>query len=267
MKPIIKSLFFSCLVIISGCSKSNNMTTATTTTTITPPVVSSSSKKGVCLAEGAGYGVTQVSELGLGWYYDYGITTNFQSTQEFIPMVFSLKNVNNVSTAKTIIGFNEPDNVNQSNITVADAISNWPIIVNKATRIGSPATAGDPLSTNSWLSSFMMQKPKVDFITVHWYKGVDPNKFISDITAIIAAYNLPVWITEYAPQTVAESTSSPDKYTQAQVTAFINTTTSWMNSQVMVERYAWHDSKVGTSAIFTAQGDLTITGQSYRDAK
>ena len=40
-----------------------------------------------------------------------------------------------------------------------------------------------------------------------------------------------------------------------------------MNSNPMVERYAWRDSKSGTSAIFTIDGQLTETGITYRDAQ
>jgi hypothetical protein len=39
-----------------------------------------------------------------------------------------------------------------------------------------------------------------------------------------------------------------------------------MEQEPMVERYAWHDSKVGTCAIYTEKGQLTETGKAYRDA-
>ena len=34
----------------------------------------------------------------------------------------------------------------------------------------------------------------------------------------------------------------------------------------MAARYAWHDSNLGTSAIFTERGELTETGKVYRGA-
>ena len=36
-----------------------------------------------------------------------------------------------------------------------------------------------------------------------------------------------------------------------------------MESNPMVHRYAWHDPKTGTSAIFNTDGSLTATGQAY----
>lgn len=262
MKQLTAGLFLAVFAIVLGCSKTNDVSNL-----VTAPVIKIVNKKGICLVESGGIGLNQVNALQLGWYYDYGLTTNFSSDQEFVPMVFSLRTLATITNCRVVMGFNEPDNVNQSNMSVADAISNWSTITNNAVSVGSPATAGNPLTANSWLSGFMSQRPKVDFITVHWYKGCDANLFIADITAIIAAYNLPVWVTEFAPQTTAQSTSLPTKYTQDQMNTFINTTVAWMNSQPMVARFAWHDSKVGTSAIFTTQGDLTLTGQSYRDAK
>jgi len=127
--------------------------------------------------------------------------------------------------------------------------------------------AGNPVKENSWLFIFMKNKPKVDFITIHWYKGCDATKFITDIKKIIATYNLPVWITEFAPQTVSESKENPTKYSQTQVANFISQTIEWMEQEPMIERYAWHDSKFGTSALFTEEGVITQTGMFFRDAK
>jgi hypothetical protein len=109
--------------------------------------------------------------------------------------------------------------------------------------------------------------PKVDFVCIHWYKGVDSNLFINDITDIINLYNKPIWVTEFAPQDSTSSQNNPNLYTQTEVNNFINTVIPWMNSNSMVERYAWHDSKTGTSAIFTIDGQLTETGITYRDAQ
>ena len=109
--------------------------------------------------------------------------------------------------------------------------------------------------------------PKVDFVCVHWYEGVNSSQFINKMTDIINLYNKPIWVTEFAPQTISSSQSQPNLYTQQEVNDFINTVIPWMNSNPMVERYAWRDSKSGTSAIFTIDGQLTETGITYRDAQ
>jgi hypothetical protein len=106
----------------------------------------------------------------------------------------------------------------------------------------------------------------VSFITVHWYKGHDAKKFIQDIEKIHAAYDKPIWVTEFAPQTHRNSEESPHKYSQAQVDKFIAETVHWMDATSYVERYAWHDSQVGTSALFNDKGELTATGRAYAAA-
>jgi hypothetical protein len=36
-----------------------------------------------------------------------------------------------------------------------------------------------------------------------------------------------------------------------------------MDSTPWVQRYAWHDSRAGTSALFAENGELTATGPAY----
>lgn len=225
-------------------------------------------KKGVGLTEST-FGNTQLSLLNVSWYYSWGYNTDLVNPPaQFIPMVFSLNTLPSVTPRPTILGFNEPDNSSQSNMSVATAIANWSTLVNNSTLVGSPATAGNPLTSGSWLTQFMnwTPKPKVDFVCVHWYKGCDVAKFKSDMTAIINLYGKPIWVTEFAPQTVSSAQAQPNKYTQTQVNTFLNQVIPWMEQNPMIQKYAYHNSKYGTCAIFTTAGQLTPTGITYRDA-
>jgi hypothetical protein len=141
-----------------------------------------------------------------------------------------------------------------------------PQVVAKAAQVGSPAVAGNPV-TGDWLPNFMQAQPKVDFVTLHWYKGADARKFIKDVQALCEAYKKPVWVTEFAPQTAAQAKASPDKYSQEQVNQFIQQTVAWMHTSPCVERYAWHDAKAGTSALFDDKGHLSATGKAYAQAQ
>jgi len=230
--------------------------------------VPTSPKKGVGLTEST-FGKAQLDSLGVSWYYNWGPTTSITTNKLFVPICFSRNTIPRLTTTNTLLGFNEPDNANQSNMSVATAVSNWNSLTSKCTNIGSPATAGNPLTAGSWLTQFMNStpKPKVDFVCVHWYKGCNASKFKSDMTAIINLYGKPIWITEFAPQTVSSSTANPTKYSQAQVNAFINSVVPWMEANPMIIKYAWHNSKSGTSATFTTAGQLTATGITYRDAQ
>ena len=219
-------------------------------------------KKGIGLAERHGMGESQLTALNARWYYNWGSDTKLKTSVEFVPMIFSLKHVEDRVKAGVVLGYNEPDNEKQSNIPVSDALAGWPQIARKADRIGSPAMAGNPL-TKDWLKDFLKTDPKVDFITVHWYKGADAKHFIRDMEAIHTAFGKPIWVTEYAPQTAASSEKEPTKFSQDQVDQFITETTRWMERTPWLERYAWHDSRAGTSALFDAQGELTLTGKTY----
>ena len=263
MKKIL--LLLTATLFLFGCAKNEDATPSKQDTISLR--VPNSVKKGVGLTEST-FGAVQLDSLGVSWYYNWGATTSITTTKTFVPICFSLNTIPKLTTTNTLLGFNEPDPSSQSNMSVATAIANWHSLTSKCTNIGSPATAGNPLTTGSWLTSFMNNnpKPKVDFVCVHWYKGCDVAKFKSDMTAIIAKYGKPIWITEFAPQTVSSSTSNPTKYSQTQVNAFINSVVPWMESNPMIIKYAWHNSKSGTSAIFTTTGQLTATGITYRDA-
>jgi len=223
-------------------------------------------KKGVGLAESEGWADPQLQALNVAWYYTWGGASEVKTRVPFVPMIFSMRALNASHDAPLVLGFNEPDNAKQSNIRVQEALAVWPQLVSQAKRLGSPAVAGNPVS-GDWLPAFMKADPKVDFVTLHWYKGADAHKFMKDVQALCNAYQKPVWVTEFAPQTAAQSRASPNKYTQAQVNQFIKESVRWMNETPCVERFAWHDAKTGTSALWDRSGNLTPTGKAYAEAR
>jgi hypothetical protein len=221
-------------------------------------------KKGVGLAEKRGLGDTQLEELHAGWYYNWGIDSKLKTDAQFVPMVFSPKRAASAtkSVGNYVLGFNEPDHPKQANASVQEALAAWPNVVALASHVGSPAMAGNPV-TGKWFPEFMKAKPKVSFVAVHWYKGDNAKGFINDIEKVHAMYRLPIWVTEFAVQTHARSEAEPQKYSQSKVDKFIAETVHWMEATDFVQRYAWHDSRVGTSALFDEKGGLTATGRAY----
>lgn len=230
----------------------------------------SGGKKGLGLAESAGGTAADLAALKVHWYYNWGAQTALQKSADtqpaFVPMAFSIKRIDDITGKPPyLLGFNEPDNAKQSDIRVEEALQAWPALVGKGHSIGAPAMAKNPVKPGNWLPHFMAKNPRVDFITVHWYKGVEAKKFIADIQEVCDAYGKPVWVTEFAPQTAADSREKPDRYSQADVDAFIDATTQWMEQSACVQRYAWHDAKAGTSAL-VKDGKLTATGMAYARA-
>ena len=223
-------------------------------------------KKGVGLPERKGKTARHLELLKVGWYYNWGDQTKLTTDARFVPMIFSGRRAAPEETVPFLLGFNEPDHPKQANLSVEDAWAKWPTLSAKAGFIVSPALAGNPV-TKDWLNGFLKAGAKVDAIAVHWYKGADAARFIKDLEQIHAHFGKPIWVTEFAPQTAADSAAAPGKYSQAQVDAFIVASTRFMEKTSWVQRYAWHDSGVGTSALFTEQGELTPTGKAYAAAK
>jgi hypothetical protein len=208
----------------------------------------------------------QLKALHVGWYYNWGPQSELKTSVPFVPMAFRISSVQKLpSRSLVVLGFNEPDNNKQSDLSVDQALAAWPQLGARAHAVGAPATAKDPSKKGSWLSEFLAAGPRVDFVTLHWYKGVDAQKFIADVQALCDAYHKPVWVTEFAPQTAGDAREKPDRYSQAEVDKFIQESIRWMDSSECVQRYAWHDAKVGTSALFVGS-ELTSTGRSYAQA-
>jgi len=212
-------------------------------------------------------------EMNCGWFYNWGPHGESKDGVEFVPMIKGKKGATEKvlaqvkkSGAKVLLGFNEPDHPKQANMTPAEALEKWPALAAKAKTLVGPALAGNPLKSE-WLAGFLKGDPRVDALAVHWYKGADSARFIKDLEELHARFKKPIWVTEYAPQTAADSSENPTKFTQAKVNAFVEETTAFMEKTPWVHRYAWHHSGAGTSALFTKDGQLTETGKAYAAAK
>lgn len=109
----------------------------------------------------------------------------------------------------------------------------------------------------------MSNSLKVDYIAVHWYGGIYASSFKTRMQDIYNKYQKPIWITEFACQTYSSSVATPNKFTQAEVSGFLDSVIPWLQSTSFIYRYAWHDSTFGTSALWNTDGTLTETGAKY----
>lgn len=222
-------------------------------------------KKGIGLGRFPDWlGASELKELKVAWFYNWQTTNSkFNTSVEFMPMLRAGKVGPTLGRGDFILGYNEPDHPKQDNISVKEGLANWSKVTAKGKFVVSPAMCKDPVN-NDWLPDFMKAKPKVDAIAVHWYKGTNSKKFIDDMEAIHKAYNLPLWITEFACQTSESSKSDPKKFSQQEVNQFIAEVTRWMEKTPWVQRYAWHSSGEGTSCLYDESGkSLSATGKTY----
>jgi hypothetical protein len=168
---------------------------------------------------------------------------------------------------KYVLGFNEPDNSTQANMTVDEAIGLWPRLEEIGVPLVSPAPVG---FNNAWMTEFMQkaeaQNLRVDYVAIHSYGGANVLNFINNLKAAHELYNRPLWITEFAVADWNATSPENNKYSEAQVIEFMQDATSAMDDIEWVHRYAWFDGKNAAlypSALFDEEANITTLGQVY----
>ena len=226
-----------------------------------------------------------LARLGVSWWYNWTPGPSGCTASQFVPMIWghtgSEQSASGISTAigklvtagyAAVLGFNEPDNTGQSNISVATAISLWPSFDDLSMRLGSPATQGNSTGL-TWIQDFMSQvnadtsgKLRVDFIATHWYgwnagscdaKAANLESWIKQIEAIPG--NRPIWITEWG----CLNKSNPDAAT---VQAFYSGAIAMFAKHPRLERYAWYPWTTNNELVSADAGALTSLGTVFAAA-
>ena len=238
-------------------------------------------KKGV--AAWAFNGVsTALAKSGASWYYTWapghaGIGS--LSGVGFVPMIWGAGSVTAATLRQVrheghyLLGFNEPDNSGQSDMTVQQALALWPRLMATGMRLGSPAVATDAATPGGWLDRFMRgakaSSYRVSFIAVHWYggdfaTGAAVGQLKTYLEAIHARYHLPVWLTEFALIRFGSTTTFPAPGQQA---AFVTAAARMLQGLSFVQRYAWFalpaTSGDGSAGLFRPGAVATTAGQAF----
>lgn len=156
-------------------------------------------KRGIC-----GLDITPTTRS--SWYYSWGASDVRTDDYEFIPMrhnkwwdgwdkIGSREGVGNV------LGYNEPDHTDQSDLSPDYAISEWPQFMKSGLRVGSPAP--DAIRKD-WLIKFLATADslnyRVDFVATHMYwNNQTPEGLRDQINQLcLNTYGgRPMWITEW----------------------------------------------------------------------
>ncbi|TWU22717.1 glycoside hydrolase family protein [Bythopirellula polymerisocia] len=243
-----------------------------------------SAKRGFCtVVRKDGEGAERIEALNAKWFYTWGAKKPAVMPQnaEFVPMIWGRFNPERHSHLeqltlaaqqgefKYLMGFNEPDQPKQSDITVSEAIQLWPVLE----AIGLPlCSPGCVHPDKEWMQQFMKEVDelglRVDYVSVHSYGGPSAKALVERLKKIHAMYNRPIWITEFAvgdwnAQSVAENKHSPEKIKQ-----FMLEVLPMLEELDFVHRYAWFSASpdsapLGTSALFNEDGSLTELGEIY----
>jgi Glycosyl hydrolase catalytic core len=239
------------------------------------------SKKGVSAWTFSGVD-RALSKSGASWYYTWapghqGIKS--PRGAHFVPMIWGPGSVTKSTLRQVrregpyLLGFNEPDNASQSNMTVAQALALWPRLMATHLKLGSPAVATDAATPGGWLDQFMKGARadgyRVNFIAVHWYggdfaTGAAVHQLESYLRAIHARYHLPIWLTEFALIRFGETTVFPSPRRQAD---FVTAATSMLQRLKFVQRYAWFALPAtagdGSAGLFRPGAVATRAGRAF----
>lgn len=207
--------------------------------------------------------------LNCSWQYDWDNAATSSLDVEYVPMRHnkhwnSYNNINNKKNSVHVLGFNEPDKEDQANMTVDEALAQWPELLRSGLRLGSPCPSDGGLN---WLYEFMDRcdemNYRVDFVAVHWYKGGhSPRQYYDWLKGIHDRTKRPIWITEWnngANWTCCKPTYEEQAEAIEGFLYMLDTTS-------FVERYSLYEWVEDTRFMFYGgTTNLTPAGEIYRD--
>ena len=211
------------------------------------------------------------------WFYNWGTTTRSTTNpaatdstynQEFVPEKWgsgeaTAKLMSLVNTSH-LMGYNEPDHSEQSNVSVAKAIEEWPQLLKTGLRLGSPAT------TNfSWLYEFMSECNKrnyrVDYVVIHAYwGGLGADEWYKQLKDVYDHTKRPLWIKEWnnGANWTKEGWPSGTEEQQQKQLRDLKGILQVMDTCSFVERYSIYNWVEDKRAIIL-NGKLTPAGEYY----
>jgi len=197
---------------------------------------------------------------------------------EVVPMLWGENQVSEFSQkvvkgyANYVLGFNEPDQSGQSNMTPQRAAQLWKQYIDplqyQGYKLISPAVTSAPYG-KTWMQEFFANCTGCHFdaLAMHWY-DVSGDAFIAYVEDFHKTFNLPIWVTEYACQNFNGGAQCSD----SEIASFMGQTTSFMDGADYVQAYMWfgamHDMQgVNTgNQLMASSGSPTQLGYQFINA-
>jgi hypothetical protein len=255
------------------------------------PSAAKSAKRGVAY-DFAALADLQALSAGVSWWYNWGPRPNSalpsnaaaQAAMDYLPMLWNASYdapsveayIQANANIKYLLVLNEPNLVDQADMTPAQAAAEWPGYEAVATATGAkivgPAITWGTMSGYSdpvvWLDAFIAayqsanggRSPQIDYLAFHWY-----DYGLADQLDRLAKYGKQIWVTEFANWHSGDSAAIDTlAKQQAQMTDMVNT----CETRADVFRYAWFTGRWNSDAHFTsllgsAAGELTDLGRTY----
>jgi hypothetical protein len=220
---------------------------------------------------------------GARWFYTWNRVPpeDIPAGVEFIPMIWNGKPGDSYvelgrqlrkAGHKELLGFNEPDQAKQGNMTVEAALDLWPKLMETGMRLVSPSCVHPD---KDWMKAFMKgveeRKLRVDAVGVHSYGGPNADALMKRLATVHEMFGRPLWITEFAVGDWNAKTRAENRHRPEQVVEFVRQLFPQLDACEFVERYAWFPARpdsapLGPSALFHEDGTLTPVGAAYHAA-
>ena len=235
------------------------------------------SKKGWCQTGtmSKGDAITNTNKMNGTWLYTWSADNSSRPNLEYVPEKWELywptwEQINTKEFVTHLIGYNEPDHTEQSNISVASAVKQWPEFMKSGLRIGSPACT----DFSAWLYPFMdsikTHNYRCDYVVIHAYwGGYSPSQWYNALKAVHDKTGRPIWIKEWNNGADWTTETWPTDYGEAmtkqhnELKAILNV----MDTAHFVERYSIYNWVGYKRMLITDDGWITPAGELYRDSK
>ena len=229
----------------------------------------------------AGSDQGQYVPLNVTWRYDWSAGGSTSTAVEYVPIKQKADwpgwgEINGKQYVTHLLGFNEPNRPDQSNMTVSQALNIWPEYMKSGLRIGSPSPS-DPFGSNgAWLYEFLdsckARNYRVDYVAIHAYWAKSPQQWYNDLKWVHDKTGLPIWITEWnnGANWTTETWPTPDRsLSEANATKQLNDIKAILNvldTASFVERYAIYNW-VQDARAMAIGNNITPAGQYYASSK
>ncbi|WP_283151208.1 glycosyl hydrolase [Silvimonas soli] len=265
--------------------------TPTPSPTPTSAPASKSAKRGIAYDLASSQDMAAVA-TGASWWYNWGqtpnsgIPTDYQARygMDFYPMLWNgnFVDANVISwlqvhpSVKYLLVLNEPNLVDQANMTPAQAAALWPRyeaisaatgvkLVGPAMNWGTMAGYSDPVV---WLDAFYAayqaangnRNPQIDYLAFHWYDyglGAQLDR--------LTKYGKPFWVTEFANWHSSNDGAQIDTLAKQEAQMADMVATCETRSDVF--RYAWFTGRINPDphfdSLLAGSGILSDLGSKY----
>jgi hypothetical protein len=231
---------------------------------------------------GIAYGFKSAADLSvlgptIAWWYNWADKPDTTALgPDFIPMTWNgsfttaglTKDV--PASAKYILAFNEPNFVQQADMTPEAAAARWPELQafaqSRGMKLVSPAVnycGGSCIDTDpfDWLARFFAACTdcQVDYVAMHWY-ACDKPALTNTLAKYEQQFHKQLWVTELACLDTASKVDDADEL------AYMKDAVDALEADPMVFRYAWFTGRSTGSppiSLLGADGQLTALGAAY----